>query len=58
MLVGERGKGVLFRSGTRVGRGPFPGLGQSFALGPFSNFQIFSLFCFLFLFEIFAKAPN
>jgi hypothetical protein len=47
MSVGERGKGVPFQSGTPGwAMGRFPGLGQSFALGPFSIFQIFSLFCF------------
>jgi hypothetical protein len=47
MSVGERGKGVPFQSGTPGwAMGRFLGLGQSFALGPFSIFQIFSLFCF------------
>jgi hypothetical protein len=57
MSVGERGKGVPFRSGTPGWAvGHFPGLGQSFAPGPFSIFQIFSLFCFYLIF--FAKAPK
>jgi hypothetical protein len=47
MSVGERGKGIPFRSGTPgwvVGR--FPGLGQTFAPGSFSIFRsfLFSVF--------------